>query len=92
MSTGDPIRVRAAMKPLSTLPRPLDTVDLDTGEPAQAIRQRTDVCAVPAAAVVGEAAAAFVLADAALEKLGGDSVPEARRNLEGYLRSLEGGE
>ncbi|HEX6263432.1 MAG TPA: chorismate synthase [Actinomycetota bacterium] len=91
MSTGDPIRVRAAMKPLSTLPRPLDTVDLDTGEPAQAIRQRTDVCAVPAAAVVGEAAVAHVLAEAALEKLGGDSVEETRRNLDGYLRSLEGG-
>jgi len=91
MSTGDPIRLRAAMKPLSTLPRPLDTVDLETGEPAQAIRQRTDVCAVPAAAVVGEAAAAHVLAEAALEKFGGDSVEETRRNLDGYLRSLEAG-
>ncbi|HUG87133.1 MAG TPA: chorismate synthase [Actinomycetota bacterium] len=91
MSTGDPIRLRAAMKPLSTLPRPLGTIDLDTGEPARAIRQRTDVCAVPAAAVVGEAAAAHDLADAALEKFGGDSVDETRRNLDGYLRSLEGG-
>lgn len=88
MSTGEPLRIRAAMKPLSTLPRPLATVDLDTGAPAEAIRQRTDVCAVPAAAVVGEAAAAHVLADAALEKLGGDSVAETRRNLDGYLASL----
>ncbi|HEX6208993.1 MAG TPA: chorismate synthase [Actinomycetota bacterium] len=91
MSTGEPIRVRAAMKPLSTLPRPLDTVDLDTGQPAQAIRQRTDVCAVPAAAVVGEAVVAHVLAEAALEKFGGDSVEETRRNRDGYLRSLRGG-
>jgi chorismate synthase len=88
MSTGEPLRVRAAMKPLSTLPRPLDTVDLDRGAPARAIRQRTDVCAVPAAAVVGEAAVAHVLADAALEKFGGDSVEETRRNLDGYLASL----
>jgi len=88
MSNGDVIRVRAAMKPFSTLPRPLRTVDLDTGEPAVAIRQRTDVCAVPAGAVVGEAAAAFVLADAALEKFGGDSLVEICRNLEGYVASL----
>jgi len=88
MSTGQPIRVRAAMKPLSTVPRPLATVDLRTGEPDVAISQRTDVCAVPAGAVVGEAAVAFVLADAVLEKFGGDSLPETRRNLEAYAAGL----
>ena len=88
MSTGQPIRVRAAMKPFSTLPRPLATVDLDTGEAAVAIGQRTDVCAVPAGAVVGEAAVAVVLADAVLEKFGGDSLPETRRNLDAYLAVL----
>jgi chorismate synthase len=88
MSTGQPIRLRAAMKPFSTVPRPLATVDLATGRPAVAITQRTDVCAVPAGAVVGEAAVAFVLADAVLEKFGGDSLPETRRNLESYMGSL----
>ena len=88
MSTGEPLRVRAAMKPLSTLPRPLATVDLATGEPTEAIRQRTDVCAVPAAAVVGESAVAHVLADAVLEKFGGDSLAETRRNLEAYREAL----
>ncbi|MCL6482536.1 MAG: chorismate synthase [Firmicutes bacterium] len=88
ISTGQPIRVRAAMKPFSTVPRPLATVDLATGEPATAIRQRTDVCAVPAGAVVGEAVVAFVLAEAMLEKFGGDSLPETRRNLEAYVEGL----
>jgi chorismate synthase len=88
MSTGQPIRVRAAMKPFSTVPKPLATVDLATGKTAEAITQRTDVCAVPAGAVVGEAAVAFVLADAMLEKFGGDSLPEVRRNLESYLAGL----
>ena len=88
MSTGETIRVRAAMKPFSTLARPLRTVDMATGEPAVAIRQRSDVCAVPAGAVVGEAVVAHVLADAALEKFGGDSLQETRRNLEGFLASL----
>jgi chorismate synthase len=88
MSTGEVIRVRAAMKPISTVPRALDTVDVRSGEPAKAISQRSDVTAVPAAAVVGEAMAALVLADAAIEKFGGDSVAEARRNLRGYLDSL----
>ena len=88
MSTGAPIRVRAAMKPLSTLPRPLRTVDTDTGEPAEAIRQRSDACAVPAAGVVGEAAVALVIADAMLEKFGGDSITETRRNLDAYLAAL----
>ncbi len=88
MSTGEPIRVRAAMKPISTVPRALDTVDVRTGEPAKAINQRSDVTAVPAAGVVAEAMAALVLADAATEKFGGDSVSEVRRNLRGYLDTL----
>jgi len=88
MSTGEPVRVRAAMKPISTVPRALATVDVRTGEPAKAINQRSDVTAVPAAGVVAEAMAALVLADAALEKFGGDSVAEVRRNLAGYLESL----
>ncbi len=88
MSTGEPLRVRAAMKPISTVPRALRTVDVMTGEPAVAHNQRSDVCAVPAAAVVVEAMVALVLADAALEKFGGDSVEETRRNCAGYLDSL----
>jgi len=88
MSTGQPIRVRAAMKPFSTVPRPLATVDLVTGKPGVAISQRTDVCAVPAGAVVGEAAVAFVLAHAVLEKFGGDSLPETRRNLDAFVAGL----
>ena len=88
MSTGQPIRVRAAMKPFSTVPKPLDTVISATGEPAVAIKQRTDACAVPAGGAVGEAVTAFVLADAVLEKFGGDSLPETRSNLDRYLESL----
>ena len=88
MSTGQPVRVRAAMKPFSTVPKSLATVDLSTGRPEVAITQRTDVCAVPAGAVVGEAAVAFVLAHAALEKFGGDSLPETRRNLDGFVAGL----
>ncbi|MCA1726157.1 MAG: chorismate synthase [Actinobacteria bacterium] len=88
MSTGEPLRVRAAMKPLSTLAQPLATVDLDTGKAAAAIKQRTDTCAVPAAGVVGESAVALVVAEAVLEKFGGDSVTETRRNLQGYLDAL----
>ena len=88
MSTGEPVRVRVAMKPISTVPRALDTVDVATGEAAKAINQRSDVTAVPAAGVVAEAMMALVLADAATEKFGGDSVPETRRNLRGYLDSL----
>jgi chorismate synthase len=76
------------MKPFSSLPKPLATVDLATGEPAEAITQRTDVCAVPAGGVVGEAVVAFELADAVLEKFGGDSLPETRRNLDGFLERL----
>ena len=88
MTTGDPLRVRAAMKPISTVPRALDTVDVATGEAAVAINQRSDVCAVPAAGVVAEAMVALVLADAAVEKFGGDSVAETRRNLLAYLDSI----
>jgi chorismate synthase len=88
MSTGEPLRVRVAMKPISTVPRALATVDVATGEAAKAINQRSDVTAVPAAGVVAEAMVALVLADAATEKFGGDSVPETRRNLRGYLDSL----
>ena len=88
MTTGEPLRVRAAMKPISTVPRALDTVDVATGEPAKAINQRSDVCAVPAAGVVAEAMVALVLADAALEKFGGDAVEETRRNARGYLDTL----
>jgi chorismate synthase len=89
MSTGEPLRLRAAMKPLSTLVRALDTVDLATGEPARAVVQRSDVTAVPAAAVVGEAVVALVLADALLEKTGGDALDEVRRNLDAYLGGLD---
>jgi chorismate synthase len=88
MSTGEPLRVRAAMKPISTVPRALDTIDVVTGEGAKAINQRSDICAVPAAGVVAEAMVALVLADAALEKFGGDSVDEVRRNARGYIDSL----
>jgi chorismate synthase len=88
ISTGEPIRVRAAMKPISTVPRALSTIDVRTGEPAKAINQRSDVTAVPAAGVVAEAMVALVLADAALEKFGGDTVSEVRRNLAGYLEAL----
>jgi chorismate synthase len=88
MSTGEVLRVRAAMKPLSTLVRALDTVDVATGARARAVVQRSDVTAVPAAAVVGEAVVALVLADALLEKTGGDSLAEVRRNLEAYLAAL----
>jgi chorismate synthase len=88
MSTGGVLRARVAMKPISTVPRALDTVDVSTGEPAKAINQRSDVTAVPAAGVVAEAMMALVLAEAASEKFGGDSVEEVRRNLRGYLEGL----
>jgi len=88
MSTGEVIRVRVAMKPISTVPRALDTVDVQTGEPAKAINQRSDATAVPAAGVVAEAMVALVLAEAAVEKFGGDSVDEMRRNAESYLKAL----
>jgi chorismate synthase len=88
MSTGEVLRVRAAMKPIATVPRALRTVDVATGEEAVAHHQRSDVCAVPAAGIVAEAMVALVLADVVLEKFGGDSVGETRRNVEGYLASL----
>ena len=88
MTTGAPLRVRAAMKPLSSLSRPLSTVDVATKEDAVAITQRSDVCAVPAAGVVGESVVAFVLAGAILEKFGGDSLAETRRNLRSYLDDI----
>ena len=88
MSTGDAIRVRAAMKPISTVPRALSTIDVNTGEPATAISQRSDACAVPAAGVVAEAMVALVLAEALLEKFGGDHVSETARNVEAYKSNL----
>ena len=88
MSTGEVIRVRAAMKPISTVPRALDTIDVASGEPAKAINQRSDATAVPAAGVVAEAMVALVLAEAAVDKFGGDSAEEMRRNAESYLKSL----
>ncbi|HEY2299281.1 MAG TPA: chorismate synthase [Jatrophihabitans sp.] len=88
MTTGEVLRVRAAMKPISTVPRALQTVDVATGEAAVAINQRSDVCAVPAAGVVAEAMVAMVLAEATLEKFGGDSAAETRRNVQSYLARL----
>jgi chorismate synthase len=88
MSTGDVLRVRAAMKPIATVPNALPTVDVSTGEQAKAHHQRSDVCAVPAAGVVAEAMVALVLAQAVLEKFGGDSVAETRRNLVNYLGNI----
>lgn len=91
MSTGEVLRVRAAMKPISTVPRALATVDIVTGEPATAIHQRSDVCAVPAAGVIAEAMVALVLADVVLEKFGGDHVNETARNVAGYLAAMAPG-
>lgn len=88
MTTGDILRVRAAMKPISTVPKALATVDVATGEAARAINQRSDVCAVPAAGVIAEAMVALIVADAMLEKFGGDSVNETARNVASYLDAL----
>ncbi|MGW3367072.1 chorismate synthase [Streptosporangium canum] len=88
MTNGEPLRVSAAMKPISTVPRALATIDVLTGEAAKAHHERSDVCAVPAAAIVAEAMVALILADAAIEKFGGDSVEEVARNLSGYLSSM----
>lgn len=88
MSTGDVLRVRAAMKPIATVPNALPTIDIATGEEAKAHHQRSDVCAVPAAGVVAEAMVALTLAEAVLEKFGGDSVAETRRNLVGYIEAI----
>jgi chorismate synthase len=89
MTNGEILRVKVAMKPISTVPKALDTIDVATGEAAKAINQRSDVCAVPAAGIVAEAMAALVLADAVLEKFGGDSVQETKRNFENYIKTLE---
>ncbi|AUS77574.1 chorismate synthase [Actinoalloteichus sp. AHMU CJ021] len=91
ISNGEPLRARVAMKPISSVPRPLATLDVTTGEPAQAIHQRSDICAVPRAGVVAESMVALVLADAALEKFGGDSLAETTRNARAYLAELERG-
>ncbi|MGC3021068.1 MULTISPECIES: chorismate synthase [unclassified Brevibacterium] len=88
MSTGGPLRVRAGMKPIATVPRALSTVDVETGEAAKANHQRSDVCAVPAAGVVAEAMVALVLAEAVVEKFGGDSVAETKRNLDAYAAAI----
>lgn len=89
ITTGLPIVLRAAMKPISTLMQPLRTIDIRTGERGDAVRERSDVCALPAAGVVGEAMTALVLAEAILEKFGGDSLGEVRRNLESYRAQIE---
>lgn len=88
MTNGEDIRVRVAMKPISTVPRALSTIDMATGEQAQAIHQRSDVVAVPAAGVVAESMVALVVAQAALEKFGGDSATETSDNLAGYLKRI----
>jgi chorismate synthase len=88
MSTGGPLRVRAGMKPISTVPRALRTIDTSTGGEAVAHHQRSDVCAVPAAGIVAEAMVMLTIADAIVEKFGGDSLGEIRRNLTSYLDSI----
>jgi len=89
MTNGEPIVVRAAMKPLSTLPTPLASVDMRTREPVKAHFERSDVCAVPAAATIGEAMVALTLAGAAIEKFGGDSIEEFQRNAAAYLADIK---
>jgi chorismate synthase len=89
MSTSEPLRVRVAFKPLSTLMRPLHSVDFVTKEPVEATIERSDVCAIPAAAVIAESVVAFVLAQAFLEKFAGDSLVEIQRNYEGYLEQIQ---
>ncbi|MCY0924999.1 chorismate synthase [Streptomyces sp. H27-H1] len=89
LTTGELLRVRAAMKPIATVPKALATVDVATGEATVAHHQRSDVCAVPAAGIVAEAMVALVLADAVVEKFGGDSVPETRRNVQSYLDNMQ---
>jgi chorismate synthase len=88
MSNGEILRIRAAMKPISTVPKALATIDVATGDAAKAHHQRSDVCAVPAAGIVAEAMVALVLANAVLEKFGGDSVAETKRNLDSYLANI----
>jgi chorismate synthase len=88
MTNGEMIVVRGLLKPISTLRRPLESVDLETREPALAAYERSDVCVVPAAGVIGEAMTAMVIAQAMLEKFGGDSLRETRRNFDGYLAQV----
>ena len=88
MTTGERLRVRGAMKPISTVPKALSTIDVATGESAKAINQRSDVCAVPAAGVIGEAMVALVLAEALLEKFGGDHIEETKRNFQSFLANI----
>jgi chorismate synthase len=90
MTNGEPLIVRVAMKPISTLMRPLATVEMKTGDAASAVAERSDVTAVPAMGVIAEAMLAFVLAQAAIEKFGGDSLREMRRNLDGYIAQISG--
>ena len=89
MTTGEPLVIRVAMKPISTLMRPLGTLDIATGLPAAAVAERSDVTAVPAMGVIAEAMAAFVLAQAMIEKFGGDSLREMRRNCDAYFVRLD---
>jgi len=88
MTYGGELRLTVYMKPLATLRQPLPSIDIETGEAVDAVVQRSDVCAVPAAAVVGEAMVALVLADACLEKFGGDSLRETKRNYDGYIEQM----
>ena len=88
ITTGEPVVVKVAMKPIATLMSPLPTVDLASGQPAKAVSERSDVTAVPAMGVIAEAVVALVLADAMLEKFGGDSLSEMRRNYDGYVAAL----
>ena len=88
MSTGEVLRVRTGMKPISTVPKALATIDVSTGEATKAHHQRSDVCAVPAAGIVAEAMVSLVIANAVLEKFGGDSVAETKRNMQSYLESI----
>jgi chorismate synthase len=88
MSTGEILRVRTGMKPISTVPKALATIDVSTGEATKAHHQRSDVCAVPAAGIVAEAMVALVIAHAVLEKFGGDSISETKRNMDSYLQSI----
>ena len=90
MTSGEPLVLRVAMKPISTLMRPLGTIDTRTGEAAEAVAERSDVTAVPAMGVIAEAMAALVLADAMVEKFGGDSMTELHRNLDAYLAHVAG--
>ena len=90
MTNGEPLLLRVAMKPISTLRRPLDTVDVESGKPAKAQSERADVTAVPAMGVIAEAMVALVLADAMVEKFGGDSLGELRANYDQYVKRVRG--